>query len=56
MFPGHEISRDEDIKILKNTVRIYVITYKILYLKKQFENIMDGYIQLKDDIVHKKVW
>lgn len=51
MFPGHEISRDEDIKILKNTVRIYVI-----YLKKQFENIMDGYIQLKDDIVHKKVW
>ena len=55
MFSGHEISRDEDIKILKNTVRIYVIDIN-LYLKKQFENIMDGYIQLKDDIVHKKVW
>lgn len=55
MFPGHEISRDEDIKILKNTVRIYVIKDKF-YNKKQFENIMDGYIQLKDDIVHKKVW
>lgn len=55
MFPGHEISRDEDIKILKNTVRIYVIDINFI-IKKQFENIMDGYIQLKDDIVHKKVW
>ena len=55
MFPGHEISRDEDIKILKNTVRIYVIPLNFI-IKKQFENIMDGYIQLKDDIVHKKVW